>query len=72
MKLNAAWIGFIKAIGVVVIMGVLSYVGDAAHLNGLVSPIIASLIAALAASLESHLKDESGNTKALFGAVKVK
>lgn len=72
IQLTIQQIGFIKAIGVVVITAILSYLGNAAHLNGVLSPVLASLVAALAASLESHFKDASGNTEALFGAVTVK
>lgn len=72
MNLSPSIIGFIKALGVVVIASVASYLADAAHLTGVLNPVIATVVAALAASFESYLKANSGNTTALFGTVSVK
>lgn len=71
MTLTPAQAGFIKQIFLLVAFAVLTYVGDASHLNGIVSPVVAGVIAALAGALESKLKAGSDNTTALFGAVKV-
>lgn len=68
--MSPAWLGFLKAIGIVIITAVLSYLGNVANLNGVLSPLLATLLAALAASLESHIKDQTG--LAFFGSVKVK
>lgn len=71
MKITPAIAGFIKGLVLVAVIAVCTYLEDAAHLTGVLNPVIATVIAALASSLESHLKAESGNTSALFGAVKI-
>lgn len=53
-----------------VLAAVASYFADAANLNGLLGPALATVVAALASSLESHIKANSGN--GLFGAVRVR
>lgn len=72
MNLTAAQIGFIKALGVMVVATIASFLANQANLTGVLNPVLASLVAALAASMESYLKDKSGNNKALFGAVTVR
>lgn len=67
MKISPAFLGFLRAIGVVVITSVLSYIGVAEHLAFLPS-WVAALIAAGALALEHKIEDNSG--KALFGAVR--
>lgn len=67
MTLSPAQLGLIRGLGVAVLMSVLTFFGDAAHLNGLLSPLIATLVSSLALSLENHLSAK-GDT-ALFGAV---
>lgn len=70
--MNPTIIGFIKQLGGVVLFALLTYLGDASHFNGVVSPVIAAIITALVASYESYLKAKSNNTTALFGSVYVK
>lgn len=72
MKLSPAWIGFIKALGVVIVYAVVAFATDATHLNSVLGPAAAAIVAGLAASLESYLKSQSQNTTALFGAIKIK
>lgn len=72
MNLSPALAGFIKGVLMVVLFGVITYLEDANHLTGVVSPTVAAVVVALASSLESHLKAQSGGTTALFGAVRVK
>lgn len=67
--MNPAVLGFIRGIGVVVIAAALAYVGDVSHLVFL-SPTVATVIAALALSLENYIEGKNGN--ALFGAVKTR
>jgi len=69
MTLTPAQNGFIKGLGLVVVLSVASYFEDTAHLTGVLNPILATLVAALASSLESHIKDQTG--RGLMGAVKV-
>lgn len=69
--MNPTIIGFVKAIGVVALAAVVSYLADSAHLTGVLNPVIATVVAALAASFESYLKADSGNTTALFGTVNI-
>lgn len=66
---KAALVGFARAIGVVVITAVLSYLGVADHLAFL-PPWMAAIIAAGALALENGL--EAGTGKALFGAVRTR
>ena len=68
--MSPAILGFIRGIAVVVLTGVLTYVGDASHLTGVTTPYIAAIVSALALALENHIEGKTG--KAAFGAVKVK
>lgn len=72
MKISPSVAGFIKGIGIAVILAVVTYLGDSSHLGTVVSPSIAVLVAAVASAIESSLKASSGGTSALFGAVKLK
>lgn len=63
-------IGFLRALGVVILTAVLSYLGDASHLNGVVSTSIAALISAIALGLEHSIEEKKGT--ALFGAVRTR
>lgn len=72
IKLSPAVAGFAKGLGIAVLLAVVSYFGDAAHLGGVVSPTLAVLIASIASAVESSLKASSGGTSALFGAVRIK
>ena len=72
-QLSPAVLGFIKAIGVIILVSVLSYLGNAANLTGVINnPVIISVIVALASAWESKLKAQTGNSVALFGTVGVK
>jgi hypothetical protein len=68
--MNPATLGFVRALGTVALVAVLSYLGDAAHLSGIVSDSLATVIAALALGLEHSIESQTGN--GLFGAVKVR
>lgn len=68
--MNPALLGFCRAIGVVVLSSVLAYIGDAAHLNGIVDGVLATIISGAALALEHSIEQSSGN--ALFGAVKTR
>lgn len=67
MKLTPAQLGALRGLGVIIVMAVLTWLGDASHLNGLVSAGTATLIAVFASSVEQHLSD--GSATALFGTV---
>lgn len=71
MSLTPAQLGFVRAIGSFLLLGVLTYIGDASHLNGVVSVSAASLISAAALSLEHYLEAKNAEGKALFGSVTV-
>lgn len=72
ITISPAVAGFIKGLGIVLLVSFLSYLGDATHLSGIMNPVVATMIAALASSFESHLKSESDNKTALFGSVAIK
>jgi hypothetical protein len=65
--LKAGLIGFVRAIGVIIIGSVLTYVGHADNLTFL-SPTVAALVAGLALALENAITAKTGS--ALFGAVR--
>lgn len=60
--------GFLKGLGVAILGTVLSYLANVANLQGLVSPPIAALIAAIALGLHDHIEVKTGAV--LFGAIK--
>ncbi len=68
MNISPAVLGFLRTLLTVAIIAILSYIGDASHLNGLVSGTLATLIAAIAMGLEHSIEANTG--KALFGAVR--
>jgi hypothetical protein len=61
--------GFLKGLLMVVVLGVASFLEDKANLTGVVNPIVATLIAAIASSVESHIRATTG--RGLLGAVRV-
>jgi hypothetical protein len=65
--ISPAFLGLIRGLGTAVLLAGLTYLGDASHLNGVVSVSVATVIAALALSLEHYIEGRTGN--ALFGAV---
>lgn len=71
MKLNAAQAGFLKGLGTVIAFSVVGFLANAANLEGVLSPALASIAAALFAAIESSLKAKSNGEKGLFGAVKI-
>lgn len=60
---------FLKALGMVAIIAILTYLSDASHFNGFVGPGVGAILAIVASTLETHLKQ--GTDTALFGTVKV-
>ena len=69
MKLSIAQAGFLKGIGVAILAAAVAYLSDPSHLTFLSSGA-ALIVAGLASSLESYIKDQTG--KALFGAAPVR
>lgn len=72
MNVSPATAGFLKGLVLVIVLAVVDFLGNAANLNGILSPSIAVIVAAVASGLESHLKASSGGTTALFGAISVR
>lgn len=66
--MSPAILGFLRALGVIILTAVLAYVGDASHLDGVVSISLAGIISSLALGLEHSIENKTGN--ALFGAVR--
>ncbi len=60
--------GLLKGLGVAVLGAVLSYLANAANLQGIVSPPVAALLAAIALGLHDHIEVKTGAV--LFGAIK--
>lgn len=71
MKISPALAGFIKGVLGVVVIAIVSYLGDSSHLSGVLNLGAATIVAGLFSSLESYLKSQSGNTTALFGMAKI-
>lgn len=69
MNINPAQLGFLRGLGVVLLTGILTYLGDATHLQGVLNPATASFISMLALSFEHYLEGKRG--MALFGSVNV-
>lgn len=69
MNLNSpAVMGFLKGLGAALVGVILLYFSDAAHFQGLLSPAVAVLIAAIAQGLHDHIEGKTG--KVAFGAIK--
>lgn len=68
--LSPAVIGFLRGLMVAVIIGVLTFLANAANLHGIVPDSVASLIAMLALSFEHTIA--AGTNTALFGSVTTK
>jgi hypothetical protein len=66
--MNPSTLGFIRALGVAVVMAIVSYLADVPHLNGVVSTSAAVIISAIALAIEHSIASSTG--KALFGAVR--
>lgn len=66
--MNAATIGALRALGVVVLFAIVNWLSNAANLNGVVSPALAGFISMLALAFEHQYEASGGG--ALFGAVK--
>lgn len=69
MTITPAQAGFIKGLGLALLAAATAYLSNPENLTFL-SGGIALIVSALASSLESHIKANSGN--ALFGAVSVR
>lgn len=63
-------LGFVRGLGMVILFAVLTYVGDASHLNSVVGVSMAALISSAALALEHAIENVTGN--ALFGAVRAR
>lgn len=68
MDISPAWLGFIRGIGVVVIMAVLTYLANATNLTPVLGNSLAAIIASLALALENGMEGRTG--KAGFGALR--
>ncbi len=68
MNLNPAVLGMIRGLGVAVLMAVLTYLGDATHLQGILNPQVAAILAAIVLGIEHNM--EANGSGSLFGAAK--
>lgn len=65
--MTAPQLGFIRAIGVVILAAVVHYFTDQANLIPVMSEGVAAIVAALALAYEHSIENKGGG--ALFGAV---
>jgi hypothetical protein len=68
--MSPALLGFLRGTGFALLVALLSYIGDATNLSGVLNPATASVIAALALAVEHAIEAKTGN--ALFGAATVR
>lgn len=69
MQINSpALLGAIRALGVVVLMAALTWLGDATNLQGIFNPAVNAVISMIALAIEHALA--SGSSSAMFGMVK--
>ena len=64
---SPALLGALRALGVVIIISVLGWIGNATNLQGIFSPQVCTVVAMIALAIE-HAFASSG-TSALFGMV---
>ncbi len=67
MNIQPAVLGLLRGVGFAIVLAVLTYVGDAAHLAPLVGDTLATLIASGILAYEHSL--EAKGSGALFGSV---
>lgn len=67
--MNPYVLGFLRALGFALLTALLNFLANVTNLNGIVTPGVAAIIAALALSLEHGIASKTGS--ALFGAVKL-
>lgn len=71
MNINSpALLGALRGLGMVVVIAILSYVGDATNIAFIDNPVVESIIVTVALAIEHAIEAKKG--KALFGAVKTK
>lgn len=70
MTLTPAQNGALKQLLMVLVLGVVAFLGDSAHLTPFMSAGLATIVSMLASSLESHIKAQTGN--GLFGAATIR
>lgn len=63
-------LGFLRGLAMVVLLAVLSFIGDVSHLSPWMSIGMASLVSSLALAIEHAIEAKTGN--ALFGAATVR
>lgn len=67
--MNYKLVGFLRGLGVVVLLAVLSYVGNATNISFIENHFVQGLIVAIVAAVEHSIEENKG--KALFGAIQV-
>lgn len=67
MTLTPAQLGALRALGVAIILMVVTWLADIANVNIFISGPVATIISMLALAAENYLS--AGSTTALFGAV---
>lgn len=72
MKISPSTAGFLKGLLIVVVLAVVSFLGDAAHLTGVLNPVLAALVAGVFSGIESKMKANTDGETGLFGAVSIK
>ena len=67
IKTNPKLIAVFQALGLALILTVLSFLANATNLSGLVNPEMATLVAAIALAIENSINAKNGTS--LFGLV---
>lgn len=72
MKISPTVAGFLKGLFIVIVLSIVSYLGNVAHLTGILNPMLATIVASVFSAIESKMKAKDDGNTAFFGAVKVK
>ncbi len=66
--MSPAILGFVRGLGLVAIIAILSYAGDITNLGFLANPWLETLVASIAMSIEQSIEAKTG--RVLLGTVK--
>lgn len=64
MTISHGFLGFLRGLGMAVIMGALIFLANAANLHGFVPDTVAALIASLALAIEGYITAQTGSVLA--------
>lgn len=72
VQVSPATAGFLKGLFLAAVLGICVFLENSANLTGILNPTVATIVVALASSIESHLKAGNDGQKGLFGAIAIR